>query len=64
MTSEPRPGVLLTPEVSAALATMAANAARSSDLDTLERALSAGVAPNVVTPRGDSLLMLPRRGIP
>ena len=56
VTSEPHPGVVLTPEVSAALATMAANAARSGDVDTLERALNAGVAPNAATPRGDSLL--------
>jgi hypothetical protein len=48
--------VVITPEVIAALAGVAADAARGGDLETLERALNAGVAPNTATPRGDSLL--------
>ena len=51
-------GIAITPDVRAALAGMAADAARRGDLDTLERALNAGVAVNTATPRGDSLLML------
>ena len=58
MTSDPRPGVLVTPGVKAELEALAADAARRGDIDTLERALNAGVAPNTATPRGDSLLML------
>ncbi len=58
MTSDPHPGVLVTPEVLAELEALAADAARRGDIDTLERALNAGVAPNTATPRGDSLLML------
>ena len=58
MTSDPRPGVLVTPEVKAELEAVAADAARRGDIDTLERALNAGVASNTATPRGDSLLML------
>jgi hypothetical protein len=51
-------GIVVTPELAAALAGVAADAARSGDLDTLERSLNAGVAASAVTPRGDSLLML------
>ena len=40
------------------LAALAAEAARSGDVDTLTRLLDAGVSPHTTTPRGDGLLML------
>ena len=42
----------------ALLAALAADAARTGDLETLNRALAEGVPVGAVTPRGDSLLML------
>ena len=58
MTFDRTGGIPLTPDVRAALAGIATDAARRGDLDTLERALNAGVAVDTATPRGDSLLML------
>jgi ankyrin repeat protein len=48
----------LTPQVNSALISIAADAVRKGDVDTLERALNAGVVTDAITPRGDSLLML------
>jgi ankyrin repeat protein len=58
VTDPARAGLVVTPEVAANLITVAADAVRGGDLDTLERTLNAGVAATAVTPRGDSLLML------
>ncbi len=53
--TEPAAGVLVSAD---ALTALAADAARSGDVETLERSLVAGVAVDAATPRGDSLLML------
>lgn len=45
-------------ELSASLGRLAVEAARDGDLDTLVRALSAGVPVDMTSPRGDPLLML------
>ena len=55
MNGEERASVIVPAD---ALAALAADAARSGDVETLERALAAGVVVSSTTPRGDPLLML------